>query len=89
VEVALYDEGDNVDDELVFVENGVDNDRNHGSEEVPSEDFNYDDDKTTGLEDGAEDEVSKLEGKVEQGEYVPATWHDVPVTALDRLLNVH
>jgi hypothetical protein len=53
VEVAFDDEGDNVDDELVFVENGVDDDGDHGREEVAAEDFDHDHDEAAGLEDSA------------------------------------
>lgn len=53
MEVTFYDEGDDVDDELVFVQDGVDDDGHHGGEEVAAEDFDDYDDEAAGLEDGA------------------------------------
>jgi hypothetical protein len=53
VEVAFADEGDDVGDEVVLVEDGVDDDRDDGGEEAFAEDFDNDDDEAAGLEDGA------------------------------------
>lgn len=52
-EVAAGNKSDNVDNKLVLVKNGVDNHRNNGGEEVFALNFHEDDNKTTGLEDGA------------------------------------
>lgn len=53
VEVAFDDEGDNIDDKLVFVQDRVHDDGDHGSEEVAAENFDNDDNKAAGLEDSA------------------------------------
>jgi hypothetical protein len=53
VEVAFDDESDDVDDELVLVQNGVDNDGDHRGEEVAAEDLDNNDDKAASLEHGA------------------------------------
>ena len=52
-EVAFGDKGDDVEDKLVLVEDGVDDDRDDGGEVGFSDDFDEDDDESAGLEDGA------------------------------------
>lgn len=59
VEVTFDDEGDDIDDELVLVEDGVDNDRDHGGEKVAAENLNHNNDEATSLENCAVDFVSK------------------------------
>ena len=59
MEVTLDDEGDDVNNELVLVEDGVDDDRDHGSKEVAAENLDHDNDKAAGLEHGAVSVVSK------------------------------
>ena len=53
-EIAFGDEGDNVEDDLVSVEDGIDDDGDDGGEVGFSEDFDKDDNETTGLEDGTD-----------------------------------
>lgn len=52
-EVAARHEGDDVDDELMGIQNGVDDDGHDGGEEVFPEDFDENDNEAAGLEDGA------------------------------------
>jgi hypothetical protein len=52
VEITFDDECDDVDDELVLVEDRVDDDWDHGGEEVAPEDLDDYNHKATGLEDG-------------------------------------
>lgn len=52
-EVTFGDEGDDIDDGLVLVEDGVDDDGDDGGEIGFADDFDQDDDETAGLEDGA------------------------------------
>lgn len=54
-EIAFGNKGNNVDDKLVFVEHGIDNDRDDGGEVGFSADFDEDDYETAGLEDGTEE----------------------------------
>lgn len=53
-EVTFGDEGDDVDDDLVLVEDGVDDDGDDGGEIGFADDFDEDDDEAAGLEDSAE-----------------------------------
>jgi hypothetical protein len=55
VEVALLHEGHDIDNELVFVQDGIYDDRDHACEEVATENLHNDDDKATCLENGAAD----------------------------------
>ena len=56
-EVALVDERDDVDDDLVLVEDGVDNDGDERREVRLARDLDEDDDETAGLEDSARNHV--------------------------------
>lgn len=53
-EVAAVDKGDDVDDDLVLVEDGVDDDGDDGGEVGLAGDFDEDDNEAAGLEDSAE-----------------------------------
>jgi hypothetical protein len=55
VEVTLLHEGHDIDNELVFVQDGIYDDRDHACEEVATENLHNDDDKATCLENGAAD----------------------------------
>lgn len=57
VKVSFVYKSDNVDDKLVFVENGVDNDGDHGGEEISAKDLDDNDDQAACLEDGTVDQV--------------------------------
>lgn len=54
-EIAFGDKGNNVDDKLVFVEHGIDDDRDDGGEIGFSAYFDQDDYETASLEDGTEE----------------------------------
>lgn len=52
MEVAFDDEGDDVNDKLMLVENSIDNDRNHGRKEVATKDLHDNYDEAASLKDG-------------------------------------
>lgn len=52
-EVALVNEGDDIDNDLMLVQDRVDNDWHHGTEVCLSCDLGQQNDETSSLEDGA------------------------------------
>lgn len=86
-EVAAVDEGDNVDYDLMFIKDGVDNYGDDGGEVGLAANFDEDDYEAAGLEDSAVVLLATCVGRKEI--HLPAACHNVSVAILDRVLDVH
>jgi len=85
--VAFVDKRNDIDDDLMLIENGIHNDWNDGSKIGLPPYFNQDYYKSTSLKDSTS--LKLAYSPVVFSINLRATWHNVSVAFLNRILNIH